>query len=258
MEETQTNQSHVALEQSEPRSNNNTGKMKVWLIALSVVALASSAFGVWAIVDNNTQKDRLNSQIEALKNTNKDFAEKWVDDDGDAEDISSSELEENGNVKKTTEEEAVVDNNDNTDSNTNSGTSIAVDNNDNTDSNTNSGTSIAVDNNDYIYIGKMGIKIKIPQKNFLTVKVSTDRVPAGPDTWSEVSTFNIYETRPGGGITGQIMPSCDDIATGFNNWKCFAVGDINLFVVEIGGAYEGTLSEYFWNYFTDPGHYSKI
>lgn len=54
------------------------GKKTGWILAvvlLLIVAIGGVGFGVWAMMDGNTQKDALNSQISALKQQNNDLQE---------------------------------------------------------------------------------------------------------------------------------------------------------------------------------------
>ena len=51
-----------------PKKNNKG--MILGMILLAIIAVAGIAFGVWTMLDSNTQKDQLNSQITALKAQN--------------------------------------------------------------------------------------------------------------------------------------------------------------------------------------------
>lgn len=74
-----------ATSASEPTFDNGPsvvdskgGKKTGWILAvvlLLIVAIGGVGFGVWAMMDGNTQKEQLNSQISTLKKQNSELSE---------------------------------------------------------------------------------------------------------------------------------------------------------------------------------------
>lgn len=50
--------------------------MLIGMILCALIALGGVGFGIWAMMDGNTQKEQLNSQISTLKNQNKELKDK--------------------------------------------------------------------------------------------------------------------------------------------------------------------------------------
>lgn len=94
-----------------PKSNG----MLLGMILLGILAVGGIGFGVWTMMDGNSQKEQLNSQISALKQQNEELQKEAI------EDISDDDI---------------------------------------TDSSSSAGVANA---SDYIYIGKWGLKVKVPE-----------------------------------------------------------------------------------------------
>ena len=76
-----------------------SGKGMVYgMIFLAILAIAGIGFGVWTMLDSNTQKEQLNSQITTLKAQNNELLEKLAE-------TESEDAEDEGEV--TEEQEAV-------------------------------------------------------------------------------------------------------------------------------------------------------
>lgn len=75
----------------EPVTEKKTGNgMLIGMILCALIALGGVGFGVWAMMDGNTQKEQLNSQISALKSQVNALQEKISTGPGDGtEDIDT-------------------------------------------------------------------------------------------------------------------------------------------------------------------------
>ena len=89
--------------------------MLLGMILLGVLAVGGIGFGVWTMMDGNSQKEQLNLQISALKQQNEELQKEAIED-------TSSD--------NTTDSSASAD---------------------------------VVNASDYIYIGKWGLKVKVPE-----------------------------------------------------------------------------------------------
>ncbi|MDO4747108.1 MAG: hypothetical protein Q4A70_02080 [Candidatus Saccharibacteria bacterium] len=68
----------------EPVAEKKTGNgMLIGMILCALIALGGVGFGVWAMMDGNTQKEQLNSQISALKSQVNELQEKISTGPGD-------------------------------------------------------------------------------------------------------------------------------------------------------------------------------
>ena len=65
-----------------PVTEKKTGNgMLIGMILCALIALGGVGFGVWAMMDGNTQKEQLNSQISAIKKQNEELLNKINDDE---------------------------------------------------------------------------------------------------------------------------------------------------------------------------------
>lgn len=73
-----------------PKKNNKG--MILGMVFLAILAIAGIGFGVWTMLDSNTQKDQLNSQITALKAQNSELLDKLADSEAEIE--AETEIED--------------------------------------------------------------------------------------------------------------------------------------------------------------------
>ena len=189
---------------AEPEKKSSKGGI-IAAILFAIIAAGGVGFGVWAMMDGNTQKDQLNSQIDALKRTNSELMEKLAEDNFDGD----------------------------------------------------SDIDTAVDIEDYIYIEGAGVKIKKPEnwRDLIREYSYYNDYPQAVDT------FEIRESSdPGDGIYISAVASCDEQVAARR--VCFAVDGLNVVVAQMVGELvsvdDSTISEAFWNYFTNPENYSAM
>ena len=68
-----TSQGRDVVFQDKPKKNNG---MILGMVVLAILAVGGIGFGVWAMMDGNTQKEQLNSQISTLKSQNSELQER--------------------------------------------------------------------------------------------------------------------------------------------------------------------------------------
>lgn len=206
-----------------PTEKKNGSGMLLGLILCLVLAVGGVGFGVWVMMDKNTQVDSLNGQIATLQGQSADLTEK------------NMELNEKIVALQKQIEAA--------------GGEVIVDVDTNSD----------IDTADYIYVGEWGLKIKKPEdwRNLVREYSYYNGFPQAADT------LEIRESSdPGDGIfVGFGGQSCE-MQVAAQSSACFMVGDkvviVNKLAGELTSGAEDPLSETFLNHFSNPDNYSAI
>ncbi len=98
----QNAQSGSNMMQSGNKNKGKGGKGTIYgMIFFAILAIAGIGFGVWTMMDGNTQKDSLNSQISTLKQQNNDLMDKISDMSEQEEEETTVIVDPSANVDTT-------------------------------------------------------------------------------------------------------------------------------------------------------------